>query len=97
MNSLKEILKSLVIGGLYFLMSFTVHELGCAVVSTFKEMMTHTGIYAVLFFFAGLLFVACTGITLFFMGAIQLVLISKIKDLKKETKIGEGHGQNNSD
>ncbi len=95
MNSLKGILKSLVIGGLYFLMSFTVYELGCAIVSTFKDMMTHTGIHAVLFFFAMLLFVAVTGVTLWFMGAIPLVLISEIKDLKKEAETGGSDEQNN--
>lgn len=96
MSSMKSILKSLLIGGLYFLTSFTVFELGYALVSIFKDMMTQTGIYAVLFFFAGLLFIAMMGVTLWFMGAIPLILICKIKDLKKEAEIGGIHEQNNS-
>ena len=84
MSAMKNILKSLLIGGLYFLMSFTVYQLGCALVDTFKDMTTFTGIYAVLFFFAGLFLIAIMGVTLFFMGAIPLALSEEIKELKKE-------------
>lgn len=84
MSAMKNILKSLLIGGLYFLMSFTVYQLGCALVDTFKDMMAFTGIYAVLFFFAGLFLIAIMGVTLFFMGAIPLALSYEIKELKKE-------------
>ena len=84
MSARKNILKSLLIGGLYFLMSFTVYQLGCALVDTFKDMMTFTGIYAVLFFFAGLFLIAIMGVTLFFMGAIPLALSYEVKELKKE-------------
>lgn len=84
MRAMKSILKSLLIGGLYFLMSFTVYQLGCALVDTFKDMMTFTGIYAVLFFFAGLFLIAIMGVTLFFMGAIPLALSEEVKELKKE-------------
>lgn len=84
MSAMKSILKSLFIGGLYFLMSFTIYQLGCALVDTFKDMMTFTGIYAVLFFFAGLVLIAIMVTTLFFMGAIPLALSEEIKELKKE-------------
>ena len=84
MSAMKSILKSLLTGGLYFLMSFTVYQLGCALVDTFKDMTTFTGIYAVLFFFAGLFLIAIMGVTLFFMGAIPLALSYEIKELKKE-------------
>ena len=84
MRAMKSILKSLLIGGLYFLMSFTVYQLGCALVDTFKDMMTFTGIYAVLFFFVGLFLIAIMGVTLFFMGAIPLALSYEVKELKKE-------------
>ena len=84
MSAMKNILKSLLIGGLYFLMSFTVYQLGCALVDTFKDMTTFTGIYAVLFFFAGLFLIAIMGVTLFFMGAIPLALSYEVKELKKE-------------
>lgn len=84
MSAMKNILKSLLIGGLYFLMSFTVYQLGCALVDTFKDMMTFTGIYAVLFFFAGLVLIAMMGMILFFMGAIPLALSEEVKELKKE-------------
>ena len=84
MSAMKSILKSLLIGGLYFLMSFTVYQLGGALVDTFKDMMTFTGIYAVLFFFAGLVLIAMMGMILFFMGAIPLALSEEVKELKKE-------------
>ena len=84
MSAMKSILKSLLIGGLYFLMSFTVYQLGCALVDTFKDMMTFTGIYAVLCFFAGLFLISIMGGTLFFMGAIPLALSYEVKELKKE-------------
>ena len=85
MSGMKSILKSLLIGGLYFLMSFVVYQLGCALVDTFKDMMTFTGIYAVLFFFAGLVLVAMIGMILFFMGAIPLALSEELK--KKRRKL----------
>ena len=84
MSAMKSILKSLLIGGLYFLMSFTVYQLGCALVDTFKDMVTFVGIYAVLFFFAGLVLIAMMGMILFFMGAIPLALSEEVKELKKE-------------
>ena len=89
MSSMKSILKSLLIGGLYFMMSFVVYQLGCALVDTFKDMTTFTGIYAVLFFFAGLFLIAIMSVTLFFMGAIPLALSYEVKELEKgkeETK-----------
>ena len=86
MRAMKSFLKSLLIGGLYFLMSFTVYQLGCALVDTFKDMMTFTGIYAVLFFLAGLFLIAIMGVTLFFMGAIPLALSYEVKELKKERR-----------
>ena len=84
MSAMKSILKSLLIGGLYFLMSFTVYQLGSALVDTFKDMMTVTGIDAVWLFFGGLILIAVMGLTLFFMGAIPLALSSEVKELKKE-------------
>lgn len=84
MSEIKSIFKSLLIGGLYFLMSFTVYQLGCALVDTFKDMTTFTGINAVLFFFACLLLIAIMGVTLFLMGAIPLALSEEIKELKKK-------------
>lgn len=84
MSAMKSILKSLFVGGLYFLMSFIIYQLGCALVDTFKDMMTFTGIYAVLFFFAGLVLIAMMVMILFFMGAIPLALSEEVKELKKE-------------
>ena len=84
MSAMKSILKSLLIGGLYFLMSFTVYQLGYALVDTFKDMMIFTGINAVLFFFAGLFLIAIMGVTLFFMGAIPLALSYEVKELERE-------------
>lgn len=84
MRAMKCILKSFLIGGLYFLMSFTVYLLGSALVDTFEDMMTFVGIHAVQFFFAGLILMAMMGIILFFMGAIPLALSEEVKELKKE-------------
>ncbi len=84
MTAVRNILKSFLVGGLYYLMSFTVYQLCCATVDTFKGMMTYSGIYAVLFFFAGLFLVTVTLVTLFCMGAIPLALSNEIKEMKKE-------------
>lgn len=84
MVAIRSILKSLLVGGLYCLMSFTVYILCCATVDMFKDMMIHSGIYAVLFFFAGLLIVVVTLATLFFMGAVPLAINEELKELKKE-------------
>ena len=84
MSSMKSILKSLLIGGLYFMMSFVVYQLGCALVDTFKDMMTFTGINAVLLFFSGLFLIAIMGVTLFFMGAVPLALSYAVKEHEKE-------------
>lgn len=86
MKATNSIVKSLLIGGGYFLMSFVVYQVGCAVIDTFKYMMTVTGIYAVLLFFVGFLLIALVGVTLFFMGAIPFTLCYELRELKKENE-----------
>lgn len=81
---IRSILKSLLVGGLYCSMSFTVYILCCATVDIFKDMMIRSGIYAVLVFFAGLFMAVVTLATLFFMGAIPLAINEELKELKKE-------------
>lgn len=84
MASVRMFLKSLIVGGLYCLMSFTVYTLGCVAVDIFKDMLSLNGIYAVSFFFAGVLVAAVTLVTLFFMGALPIALSLELKDAKKK-------------
>lgn len=86
MRGFKNILKSMGIGALYLLMSFTVYQLVDAMIITFQDMMNYNGIYAVLFFFAGLFLMAVALVAIFFMGGLPLEVINFYKKKASDNK-----------